>query len=70
MSQVTRWGGRRKGAGRKSESGEPRQTVSASLPKSLVETLDGVAKQDELPRSRLIERALSAWLTKENAVDG
>ena len=69
MSHGTRWGGRRKGAGRKSEGGEPRKTVSASLPKSLVETLDGVAKQDELPRSRLIEQALSAWLTKENGID-
>lgn len=64
------WGGKRKGAGRKSDDDEPRQTVSASLPKNLVKTLDGVAKQDELPRSRLIEKALNAWLIERKPTNG
>lgn len=63
------WGGKRPGAGRKSEGGDKAMIVSLSLQKDYVDELDEIARKTGESRNAVLRRAVIAFLTqgKESA---
>jgi hypothetical protein len=57
-------GGKRKGAGRKAGPDGPTMMVAVTVPESLVEQLDRVAKKNDWGRSQAVTEAIRGFVGK------